>query len=86
MPQTATAFENRVETIAAENDATVSKVATTVVSPTGPDAYAVITVDAGAVDAVPAGLLLDIADAGLSVIDTQRIGESTRVGVKVTDD
>jgi len=81
-----TDFEQTVAEIAADTPwASVAKTVTNGVSPTDPDKYAVLTVDAGAVDAVPASLLIEISAAGLSVIKAGRTAEN-RVALKVAGD
>jgi len=78
-----TDFEQTVTEIAAARPCVdIAKTVTSAVSPTEPDEYAVVMVDAGAVDAVPANLLIEISDAGLSVIKTGRTADN-RVGLKI---
>jgi hypothetical protein len=67
-----TRFESLVEVIVSKHDVSVEQVVTDNISPREPDQYAVLAVDPGTVDAVPADLLVEVSDRGLSVVEVRR--------------
>jgi len=75
-------FESNLKTIASKYDVSVKQTVMENISPREPDQYAVLTVDPGTVDAVPADLLVEVSDRGLSVVEVRRTGD-IGLGIKV---
>lgn len=77
-----TRFESLVEVIVSKHDVSVEQVVTDNISPREPDEFAVLSVDPGTVDAVPADLLVELSARGLSVVEVRRRA-AFGLGIKV---
>lgn len=82
MSTTESRFESNLKTIANKYDVSVKQTVMENISPREPDQYAVLTVEPGTVDAVPADLLVEVSDRGLSVVEVRRTGD-IGLGIKV---
>jgi hypothetical protein len=75
-------FESNIKAIVSKHDVSVEQRIRENISPREPDQYAVLTVEPGTVDAVPADLLVEVSDRGLSVVEVRRTGD-IGLGIKV---
>jgi len=82
MSTTQSRFESSIKTIVSKHDVSVKQRVRENISPREPDQYAVLTVEPGTVDAVPADLLVEVSDRGLSVVGVRRTGD-IGLGIKV---